>query len=187
MTSVFRLIILLVVALIAIGVYFITSEDGYVLKISEKTIQAGLSKNTPMVRTYKDVFDVVIDEPRLDLVEGSDRVRAGVDIELSMRVLGKPITLNGSADAESAVAYQAQSGEVYLVNPVIAALEVPGLMPSIGGRVQDVVQLAVATYYRERPIYVLSDEKASEAAAKFVVRDVVIRNEQLRITLGARE
>ena len=125
--SIFIVLPLLAVGLI--GTYFYFQEREYVFRFTEPELQAKLADNLPYARTYLFIFEVVLDNPRLALVEGSDRVNAGLDLTLNIRIQDEPLPLGGELDVSGGVRYDGKSGQFFshaLINRELESARCPG-------------------------------------------------------------
>ena len=174
-----------VAVLIAGLIYFATQRD-FTFRFSETEIQRQLSERLPFTKRYLFIFDVTIDEPRVDLVDGSERVTAGADVMLNIRIGESDIPLTGAVDVSGEVDYQAEGGAFYLVNPVIENLSIDGLPDSYAEKSSEVVEAAMSEFYRNRPIYRLEGSNAKNAG-RMLLKGVAVENEELVVTLGLRK
>jgi hypothetical protein len=79
-----RVLILSIVSIAAAlgGVYYYFYDREYVYRFTEAQLQQALSERLPFTKTYLLIFQITLDHARVALVNGSDRVRAGLDIAL---------------------------------------------------------------------------------------------------------
>ncbi|MCB1553265.1 MAG: DUF1439 domain-containing protein [Xanthomonadales bacterium] len=178
--------VVLVVALAALAtglvVYFSGRE--YVYEFSEAQIRDTLSAKLPVSRRYFFVFEVTLDHPRVTLVDGSDRVSAGLDVLLNIHVNGQPMPLGGTVDVSGGVRYDPNQGAFFLAEPRIDALRIQGIPDRYTAKVSAVMADALGDFYRERPVYTLSRADAKQAAARLVLKDVRVSRKTLIVTLG---
>ena len=175
---------ILIIALLAGGAYYYFYGKEYVYRFSEDQIRQALAERLPFERSYLLIFRVTLDNPRVTLVEGSDRINAGLDVTLNIRILSEPLPLGGSIDASGGLRYDAERGEFFLTEPVIEQLRVDGVPEEYAARVTTVMTDALAEYYSNRPIYRLNALDERQAAARLVLRSVVVEQRELVVTLG---
>ena len=178
------LIIAVVLLVSLLGAYFYFGGREYQFRFSEDELRGKLSKRLPIEKTYLFIFQVVLDRPRVTLVEGSDRVQAGLDLTLNIHINEEPLPLGGSVDASGGVRYDPLEGAFYLTDPVVERLAVQGIPARYTDRVNSVLTKAIAEYYKDRPIYTLKESDVKQAAAKLVLKSVVVQNRLLVVTLG---
>lgn len=167
-----------------LGAYLYFGGRDYEFRFSEDELRAKLSKRLPIERTYLFIFQVVLDRPRVTLVEGSDRVQAGLDVGLNIHINDEPLPLGGSVDASGGVRYDPAEGAFYLTDPVVESVAIQGVPGTYTGSVNSILTKAIAEYYKNRPIYTLKDTDVKQAAAKLVLKSVVVKDRQLVVTLG---
>jgi hypothetical protein len=176
------LVLVLVVAVA--GTYYYFSGREYVFRFTEAQLQEQLDQQLPLTRSYFLIFQVTLDNPRVSLTDGSNRVRAGLDIVLNAKAGGESRPLGGTIDVTGGVKYVAAKGEFFLTDPVIERLELQGVSPKYAGSVRAVMTKAIAEYYSTHPIYSLKATDVNQAAARLVLKDVVVQGQTLVVTLG---
>lgn len=174
-----------ILAVLLIGGALLTvAQSDYEYRFTEPELQEKLGARLPLTKTYLYIFDVTIDEPRVDLVEGSDRIAAGVDIVLNIKLGSSGTPLGGAVDMSGAIDYQPARGEFYLTDPVIETLRIDGVPDRYAEQSRSVIESALVEYYRTRPIYTLEGTDAAKVAGRLLLKDVTVKNEQLVVTLG---
>lgn len=166
------------------GLYYYFSGEKYIFRFSEQQLQQKMSSKLPFSRRYLIVFEVTLDKPRISLMEGSDRVAAGLDISLNIRVNNSTTPLGGTIDVSGKLAYESDKGEFFLIDPVIEKLEVQGIPEKYTKKASTVIAQALADFYKANPIYRLSATDMKQAAARLALRDVVVKDKVLIVTLG---
>ena len=126
----------------------------------------------------------MLDDPRLALIEGSDRVNAGLDVTLNININDEPLPLGGELDVSGGVRYEATDGQFFLTDPVIENLSVQGVPAKYTDRVNSVLTKAIGEYYSDRPIYTLTGSDVKTATTKLLLKDVVVEERVLIVTLG---
>lgn len=176
-------VIAILVGLVA-GGYFYFKGRRFEHVITEAQIREKLDLRLPFTRTYFRLVDVTLENPRVDLVDGSDRVHAGLDVRLSLRPIGEDKSFGGSVDASAAIKYVPEKGQFFLVEPDVRRLEIDGLPAKYTEKAKLAVSKALEQYYEDHPVYTLNPAQAKQAAAKLLLKSVVTRDEKLFITLG---
>ena len=90
-------------------------------------------------------------------------------------------------DVSGGVRYAPDEGAFYLTNPQIENVQLQGIPARFANHANYALSLALSEFYRDRPIYRLSEADAKHAATKFVLRDVVVKDETLHVTLGLKK
>lgn len=178
------IVTLLLVAAAIAGAYYYFHGRQYVYRFTEAQLQQALAARLPFTKTYLLIFQVTLDHPRVTLVNGSDRVRAGLDISFNVQVGDQPVPVSGSVDASGGVRYDPQAGQLFLTQPQIEHFEVQGVPEKYAARTAVVLSKALETYYAEHAIYTLSASNAKELGARLVLKSVTVEDRQLVVTLG---
>lgn len=176
--------LLAIFAVGAIGTYLYFQGKEYTFRFTEAEIQEKLAERLPLRKTYLFIFEVVLDDPRLELIEGSDRVNAGLDVTLNIRINDEPLPLGGELDVSGGIRYYAAEGQFFLADPVIENLNVQGVPSKYTDRVNTILAKAIGEYYLDRPIYTLSSSDVKTATARLLLKSVVVEERVLIVTLG---
>ena len=180
-----RILFLVGVLIVAIaGGVWALSKNTYTIKLSAPMIEQALNTRLPLEKNYYAIFDVTVDEPRVNLIENSDRVFAGVDIVLEVAAGSRRIPVSGAVDLSGAIDYDADRAAFFLVDPRIEAMNIEGVPQRWADRSRSVVSLAIKEFYEQRPIYSLESDEMGTKAAKLVLRDVIVKDERVVVTLG---
>jgi hypothetical protein len=177
--SVVSLVILLVV-----GAYFYFSGKEYVVRITESEIREKLSEKLPLTKSYFFFIQITLKNPRIRLENGSDRINAGLDVLLNINLNKNPKPLGGTVDVSGGVRYLADKGEFFLTNPVIENLGIQGIPEKHITKVTQALTMALAKYYDENPIYTLRSTDAKQAVTRMILKNVIVENKELVVTLG---
>ncbi len=172
-----------VVLLAAAGAYYHFSGKEYVFRFTEAQLQEKLGAKMPFTKSYL-ILQVTLDNARVSLADGSGRIGAGMDIVLNLRVGDEAKPLGGSIDVTGGLAYKSSEGEFFLTEPVIERLQVQGIPEKHLRTAQTAVTKAVAEYYEKHPVYTLSNADAKQVAAWMILKDVVVKDHVLIVTLG---
>jgi len=178
------IIIAIILVVSVIGAYFYFSGKEYIFRFSENQIHEKLSQKLPLTEKYLFIFEVTLDNPRVTLNNGSDRVIAGLDIILNIWVGKNPQPLGGSIDASGGVKYVSEKGEFFLTDPVVERFAIQGIPEQYSKKVNKVLTKALNEYYETHPIYKLNPTDAKQVAARLILKNVIIENQQLVVTLG---
>lgn len=171
-------------ALLATGAYYFLLGREFVYRFTQVELQEALSARLPIQRTYLFVIQVALDHPRVMLIEGSDRVNAGLDVALNVRLGQSSVPLAGSVDASGGIRYEPKEGKFYLTSPLIERLNLEGVPEKYASRASTALSLALGEYYASHPIFTLSAFDAKQAAAKLTLKSVTVEHQQLVVTLG---
>jgi Protein of unknown function (DUF1439) len=174
----------IVIAIVSSGAYYYLYGREYVFRFTEAQLHQALAERLPIEKSYFVIFLITLDNPRIKLVEGSDRVNAGLDITFNVRLSDEPAPLGGSIDASGGIRYDASEGQFFMTDPKVERLEVEGIPEQYSSRVAGALTSALGEYYSAHPIYTLDGSDAKQAAARLVLRSVVVERQELVVTLG---
>jgi hypothetical protein len=179
------LIILGVVVLLgAAGAYYYFHGKEFVVRISQAQLQEKLNAKLPLTETYLFIIDVTLTNPRVHLVNGSERINGGLDVVLDLRWGKDSKQFTGTVDFSGGIKYMPEEGKFFLIDPVIDKLEVQGVPDEYAEKVKSGLTKALTRYYSLNPVYSLQATSGKELAAKFVLKKVVVENGELVLTLG---
>ncbi|MEO1251923.1 MAG: DUF1439 domain-containing protein [Pseudomonadota bacterium] len=181
-----RLITTVIAGLLVIGAgaFFLLRDTTYTLKFSETDLRAQLEDRLPFSEDYLFIFNVTLENPRVDLIEGSDRIAGGLDTVVNVKLGDEPLPISGAIDLSGGLRYAPEEGAFYLTDPRIETVRLAGVPDRHANRANSALSLALAEFYRERPIYILSDDDMRQRAARLVLRDIEVKNEVLHVELG---
>ena len=165
-----------------IGCTGLTTE----ITLDEDEINSILADSFPISESYDDVLTLTLENPRVVLEEGSDRMVVGVDASVVLNVpeveLGA--TLSGSADLETGVDYKPDTGEIILKEPSLVSLTIEGIPQEYTDIATDVANEIVSVTLDGYAIYKIEPEDFETAVASITLQGVKIENGVLVITLG---
>ena len=168
----------------AAGAFYLLRDREYVFRFSEPELREKLDAQLPWSERYLFIFEVTFDNPRVDLIEGSDRVAGGVDAILNIVINNNPRPLSGAIDLSGGVRYARQEGAFYLTDPTIEKIAIQGIPDAYANKANEALSTALSAFYRSRPIYKLEGTKASHQTARLLLKDVIVEDEHLVVTLG---
>ena len=175
---------MLMAVLIAVGAFLFLSGKEYVVRIPEEKLQSALEEKLPITKSYLLFFDVTLENPRVHLENGKDRVDAGLDVRVKINIYKNPKTVEGSVDISGDLRYSAETKQLFLTDPVIENLSVEGIPPKYTDKLQFALRKAVAGYFEIQPIYTLRTDDLKQNAARLALRKIAIEGGQLVVTLG---
>jgi hypothetical protein len=180
-----NILIALALAIIAVvaGAYGYYSGKEYVIRLTEAELQAKLDQRFPIRRDVLFVVQIDLSNPRVHLLEGSNRVAIGIDVVLNFRLRDQAKSFGGSIDVDGGLRYEAFKGRFFLTDPHIQALRVDGIPEKYRTEVEKVVHGAISEAMNKGPIYTLSAD-AGQLLARLLLKSVVVRDRELVITLG---
>ncbi|RLA43120.1 MAG: hypothetical protein DRR42_22255 [Gammaproteobacteria bacterium] len=173
-----------ILVLVMAGAYFYFVGKEYVFRFSESEIKSTLEKSLPLTKTYLFIIQVTLKNPRVQLENGSSRVNAGLDVVFNITVGQSKEPLGGSVDVSGGVRYVSEAGQFFLTEPNIENLQIQGVSDTYTDKVYEALSKAISEYYSENPIYTLNAFDAKQATVRMVLKNVIVENQELVITLG---
>lgn len=174
---------LILCAMLGAGYWYFAGKD-FFLYFTEAQLQEKLSAKLPLTKTYLMILNITLKNPTVHLLNGSNKVQMGLDVSLNLNVAGEAKALGGKIEVSGGVAYAAGSAQFFLIDPVVEILSVQGVPQKYEERVRLALSKALATYYAEHPLYQLKSTGAKQAAAKLILKSVVVENQQLVLKMG---
>ena len=174
---------LILCSLLGAGYWYFSGKD-FFLYFTEAQLQEKLNAKLPVTKTYLMIFNITLENPKLHLVNGSNKVLMGLDVAINLNVAGDARSLGGKIEVSGGVAYLPGTAQFFLIDPVVENLSMQGIPNRYAEKVRLALSKALSTYYAEHPLYQLKASDAKQAAAKLVLKSVVVENQQLVLKMG---
>ena len=158
------------------------SEEGLIIELTPKQIQEQIDKAFPISKQYLMLLKLTLEDPEVELLEGSDRVGFGLSAVTNVLVNKKPLA--GRAYLTSGIRYDPREGSLRLVDPAVEKLAFPLLPEEYEDEVMVAANLATKEFLDDYEVYRLDQSDFKQALAKLILKDVVVQNGALRLTLG---
>ena len=178
------LVVVATVVLLLGGAYFYFSGKEYVLTITEEELRKKVNESLPYTERYLLIFVVTLDNARIELESGSNRINGGFDVNLNAKIVDEEEFIGGSLDISGGIRYDNQSTSFFLVDPKIENLSVKGVPEKHKDKTTKVLNLALSEYFKKEPIYSLAGPDAKKVAARMVLKDFKVEEESVIVTLG---
>ena len=179
-----KLLILLLLVLLGLGLsaVFYLKTTGHTIVLTEEDLRGTLARQLPMTNRYMGVTEVTLDNQRLELKEGSDRI--DVTFGVSFSFVGIPLSLSGDADVSGGLRYEPETHQIFVTDPEVEELRVGNIPEQYAEPVNLALGEALAQYYQRQPLYTLKDSVLKEATARALLRDVEVQDGEVVLTLG---
>lgn len=115
------------------------------------------------------IFQVTLDNPKINLKDGSNRIDAGLDIILDIQISKENLPLGGTIDVSGGVKYLSEKGAFFLTDPRIERLSVQGIPEKYTEKVNWVLTKTLDEFYSKPPVYSLKFSDLKQLAAKEVL------------------
>jgi len=154
------------------------SSNGLTVRVPASTVTSSLEKQFPIKQSFQ-YGDVELSNPKALLTRGSNRVMTGTSIGFSNALIPKQ---TGSLYVSGIPSFDAQTGNIYLKEPMIDKLEFNGykLSDYLQGPLKSAIIPIINEVFRTTPIYTVN---RSSLQGSFV-KNVVVDNGELLVTFG---
>jgi hypothetical protein len=174
-------VLALLVSVAAAYVYF--HGKTYEVRLTEAELRDKIDAHFPITESFL-ILQATLQQPRIVLRDGSQRVALGIDLLLNVFVDKERRPLGGSIDVESAIRYEPGAGQFFLTDPEIVRLDVQRIPDNYTAKVREFLRATLSKSFARYPVYTLSMLNAKTAAARLVLRRVQIDHGVLVLTLG---
>lgn len=173
---------LLILALLLGGAAYFLTRD-YVIEITQQDLQQVIEKEFPISRDFLERFTLTLQDPRIELRAGSDRIR--VNLTALTNIEYEKEKLKGNATLSSGVRYDPGEGAFYLTHTRVDDLDI-SLLPEKYLPALTLVSslIAKALLNRDDPIYTLDLSDRIQLVAKLALKDIRIDDGVIKITFG---
>jgi len=159
------------------GVMFPGLAEAYTISISREDIQAQVARNFP-VKEENMFSSLILQNPRVDLKEGSERV--GLTVDAVVTALGGMET-RGVVHLDGSLKYVREKGEFILADPVARSMEIDGVGDSIRRKMEEIVTAALQDKFNDDPIYKFDPKDMTQAMIMSALKSVKVTGGKLVI------
>ena len=182
-----RTIILASCALLALllgfaGLFWYFHGKRYDVVITQNQIDDALRTKFPVTKRHLLIFQVTYSNPRVTLLQQSNRIEVGLDADLNIELNERP--LGGTAIVTAGMSYRNETHQFFLSEPVITKLEIRGVPQKHLDKVTRFASDAAREYLQEFPVHTLKAKDVKSATAKLLLKDVQARGKEVHVTLG---
>ena len=157
-----------------------TQALAYTVELSEDELQEKIEAKMPLEKT-KYLINVVLTEPDVELVEGSDRI--GFKCKIMAKLPGG-IEATGDAYIDGNISYNSDKGEFHLVDPELKDLNINGVSEKYKEKIRKIVEKVVKKSLAQFPVYRFKDNRLKHKLAKALLDSVVVKNQRLILELS---
>lgn len=127
------------------------------------------------------LISVTVKNPVLELTQGSDKLGLRGNVET---VLLGSIRADAVLHVRGNVIYKADQGAFFMSNIEIVSMESAQIPPQQIGNVKRISQGLLNQLLQQQPVYVLKEDNMQEQLAKAMLKEVVINDGKLLLTLS---
>lgn len=175
----------LVLAFATASLWLFFQGKRYEVRITEAQVQEKMQKAFPFSKNYLLFFKVGFENPRFKIDAETGRVHAGMDMKLDFLKNGedqKPLA--GKLDFNSKVIFNSETHAFYLSEPTLEQLSIPGLPDKWRERTEVFLTKVLTQYYRDQPVYVLTDKNLKTTTAKLLLKSLKVDGTTIVVELG---
>jgi hypothetical protein len=147
------------------------------IALDRDELQSRIEPSFPIEQELS-LLHVALEHPRVVLEEHRDRIGIDLDVRAGLGVFEK----TGRIGVTGRLTYDPDVATVYLVDPEIAQLEIPGLDEERTGKVKEVIARALSTGLARIPIHTL--EGPAEVKVRPLLRSVTVQGGRVLVELG---
>ena len=168
-------------------IFLLLGDVSYRFSLSPEELQLRAEERFP-IEEETSIAALILSRPEMVLVEGADRL--GLTMLLRVRLpslqLGEEGLLNrvvtGRATVEAGLRYQPEQRAVFLGDPRLEELDVPGLAGEQVPAIKGLVERSLRSRFDGTPLHTLPDHLEGEAGGMFL-KSVRVTGGQLVVEL----
>jgi Protein of unknown function (DUF1439) len=169
-------------SLAAAAAWYLFSGRGYSLDLSAAQLQERIAQKFPIRECYLLVVCLDLQEPKVILTEGSDKL--GISARANINIAGQDKVLESAVEFYGKLRYDPTATAFYLDDLEARQLQVTGVPEMYAARIAEFVPLMLRKRLAAQPIYTLRDSIQHEALARMALQDIRVENGKLRLMLG---
>jgi len=186
-------IIVFAVVLIVAGVsgYLYFRGREYEIVLTNQQLQDQLDKRFPITKKHLRLFSVTYKDPQVILQDGSDKVTLsitavlnGISVKVGERPAWKPDNLSSTCRLVTTLRYEPSQFAFYLDDSTVEELRFEGIPKKFHSMMKKISLVAIQEILRKYPVYTLRGDTVKKKVSKMLLKDVVVRDGKLHITLS---
>jgi len=163
------------------GAWWLLTRDA-VVTVSQSELQQRLTAAFPIQKAYLGVFTLTLSHPIVNLQPGSDRLDFAVDAGAD--ALGGALHTGGTGRLSARVRFVPATRDLFLDDARVESLDIHGLPAQYQGMAAQGAGLAAQEYFQRHPLLTVKRPLYQSPLGRFVVKNAVVDNGALKITLG---
>ena len=152
----------------------------YTIEVPKQIIEQQIAMHMPLEKKLL-MATLRLSEPRLTLLEETNEVSLFLNVDVIML---EGLKGSGRGELVGTIAYRAEEGAFYLVNPRIINLDIDHLPSFLFPKIARAAELLVARSLASYPVYRLNDKDTRHKMAKAALKNISVSRDTLLLTLG---
>ncbi|NOQ77078.1 MAG: DUF1439 domain-containing protein [Methylococcaceae bacterium] len=152
----------------------------YTVELSEAQLQKKVLAMMP-IEKKKLFFTVILSDPEIELIEGSNEIGVFTHIEIDSKI---GIKGTGRAKITGSLTYKPDSSEFFFKNTKIEKLEIDKVSQKYNQQIKALVQAIGTKVLSSYPVYKLKDDNLKHKLAKAVLQSISVKNKKLLLKLS---
>lgn len=173
---------IVVLAAIAVGGWLFLRERSLVVTLDQGDLQGRLEEMFPVERSYLLLLSVSLTDPKVSLVEGSNRIDYEMTASVSLRPVGEK--RSGSARISGLLRYDPKTRQLFLQDSRLEEFDIDEVPEKYRERVREVATLAVREHLSDHAVYTLKESQLDRLPAGVELRKMQVKNGKLRLFFG---
>jgi Protein of unknown function (DUF1439) len=152
----------------------------YEIAIPQSKIQEEIDKKFPIEKSAF-IINIKLDQPKVILEEGSERVRFSVNLNVSGMMSDDS---QGKAQVSGKIRYDRGTGQFFFSDAKIDKIDMEGGAGGLIEKFDGMLSDAMRDFLENQPLYTLDTEDFRQAIFKATLKEVVIRKESIVLRMG---
>jgi hypothetical protein len=181
MRKLFLTFVVLIFAILGAAIYYVY-QFGFAIYLTEEELQQRVEEPFPIEQRHMTILTLTLSDPRVNLVEGSERLH--YEMRARASILGAGEVVNARARISGTVRYDSGEGAFFFDDFRIEELDTGRIPGAQREWVRDGLAIALREALRRQPVYRLQRDDFRQLAAWLALRDVRVVDQRLRLRLG---
>jgi Protein of unknown function (DUF1439) len=177
---------LLVVVVIGMGVVIFRQYYSHQvhIKITQTQIDDVLRKKFPRSKKYLKIVEITFSNPQATLIKGTDKIRIGLDTNVFIGLGKIGESYKGGATIITKIAYNDKKKQFVLKNAEFERLDIDKIPDKYLDVTKELATQVSKDYIDSIPVYTLSEKDTKQLVASWLLKNLSIEEDVIKITLG---
>jgi hypothetical protein len=159
-------------------------DKGFEVRFTPAEAQKRLDPVLPLSKKYQDTAEVTLKKVTVAVPDNGSRVHANASASLTLPGVAKPVS--GEFKVETGLHYDGKNRGVYLIDPVVGDVRIPGNPAALTNLSRSVLTFAMKEYAAANPVYILPPTQNEGEILKLEVKQVTVTEGQFVVILGTK-